>query len=49
MNERRLQSLILGIAIGVAVGLGVYTLVYAKGASYLMIDSASCANCHIMN
>ena len=33
MKKRTLQSLILGIAIGVAVGLGVYTFVYAKGAS----------------
>ena len=49
MNKRTLQSLILGIAIGMAVGLGVYTFVYAKGASYLMNDPASCANCHIMN
>ena len=49
MNKRTLQSLILGIAIGVVAGLGVYTFVYAKGASYLMNDPASCANCHIMN
>ena len=49
MNKRTLQSLILGIAIGVAVGLGVYTFVYAKGASYLTNDPASCANCHVMN
>jgi cytochrome c nitrite reductase small subunit len=49
MNKRTLQSLILGIAIGVVVGLGVYTFVYAKGASYLMNDPASCVNCHIMN
>jgi len=49
MNKRTLQSLILGVSIGLAVGLGVYTFVYAKGASYLMNDPASCANCHVMN
>jgi cytochrome c nitrite reductase small subunit len=49
MNRRRLQSVIMGISIGLAAGLGVYTFVYAKGASYLMNNPASCANCHIMN
>ena len=49
MNKRTLQSLILGIAIGMAIGLGVYTFVYAKGASYLTNNPASCANCHVMN
>src|SRR5262244_970760 len=48
MNKRTLQSLVLGISIGMAVGLGVYTFGYAKGASYLMNNPASCANCHIM-
>src|SRR5262249_47466099 len=48
MKKRTLQSLILGVSIGAAVGLGVYTFVYAKGASYLMNNPASCANCHIM-
>jgi hypothetical protein len=32
--------------IGAAVGVGVYTYVYAKGASYLMNNPAPCANCH---
>ena len=41
MKKRTLQSLILGIAIGMAVGLGVYTFVYAKGASYLTNNPAS--------
>jgi len=35
--------------LGVAVGLGLYTFVYAKGASYLTNDPAACANCHIMS
>ena len=36
------------LAIGLAAGLGAFTFVYAKGASYLSTDAASCANCHIM-
>ncbi|OUT62392.1 MAG: cytochrome c nitrite reductase small subunit [Rhodopirellula sp. TMED11] len=39
----------LSIATGVFVGLGVYTFVYAKGASYLSNDPKSCVNCHVMN
>ena len=34
--------------IGTALGLGVFTFVYAKGASYLSTDPAVCANCHVM-
>ncbi len=34
--------------LGAALGLGVFTFVYAKGASYLSTDPAVCANCHIM-
>jgi len=41
MKKRTLQSLILGLSIGAAVGLGVYTFVYAKGASYLMNNPAA--------
>ena len=37
-----------GAALGVVAGLGAFTFVYAKGASYLTTDAASCANCHIM-
>jgi cytochrome c nitrite reductase small subunit len=48
MNKRALQSMILGVSLGVAVGLGAYTFVYARGASYLTNNPASCANCHIM-
>ncbi|HVR44368.1 MAG TPA: cytochrome c nitrite reductase small subunit [Thermoanaerobaculia bacterium] len=33
---------------GLALGLGLYTFVYAKGASYLTNDPAACANCHVM-
>ncbi|MCB2155129.1 cytochrome c nitrite reductase small subunit [bacterium] len=38
-----------GIALGVAAGIGGFTFVYAEGASYLVDDPESCANCHIMN
>ena len=36
------------VAIGAAFGLGAFTFVYARGASYLGNDPATCANCHIM-
>lgn len=35
--------------VGVTIGIGLYTFLYAKGASYLGHDSAACANCHVMN
>lgn len=34
---------------GAGFGVGSYTFIYAKGASYLGDDPATCANCHIMN
>jgi len=42
------MAVVLGGLIGVAFGVGVYTFVYAKGASYLTNNPAACANCHIM-
>ncbi len=30
-------------------GLGVYTFVFAQGASYLANDPKACMNCHVMN
>jgi cytochrome c nitrite reductase small subunit len=47
-NIRKIESSILALAIGLAIGLGAYTFVYAKGAAYLTNNSASCANCHVM-
>ncbi len=41
-------SIAAAALVGLAVGLGGYTFVYAKGASYLGSDAATCANCHIM-
>jgi cytochrome c nitrite reductase small subunit len=50
MRTRRLLSLpVLAAALlGVAAGFGGYAFAYAKGASYLGNDPASCANCHVM-
>src|SRR5688572_10572428 len=36
------------VAIGAAIGLAAFTFIYAKGASYLGNDPATCANCHVM-
>jgi len=36
------------IGIGAAIGVGTFTFVYARGASYLGNDPATCANCHVM-
>lgn len=44
----RTWALSAAVALGIAAGLGAFTFVYAKGASYLTTDAASCANCHIM-
>jgi cytochrome c nitrite reductase small subunit len=42
-------QIVLGVAVGAMVGLGLYTYVYAHGASYLTNDPSACANCHVMN
>ena len=39
---------VASILAGLALGIGAYTLVYAKGYSYMTNDPAACANCHIM-
>jgi cytochrome c nitrite reductase small subunit len=36
------------ITAGLAFGVGAYAFHYAKGASYLGNDPATCANCHVM-
>ena len=38
----------VAVAVGVLAGIGSYTVIYAKGLSYLSSDPAACANCHIM-
>jgi len=47
----RIATLRLGLVIllGVVVGVGGYAFVYARGYSYLVINPAACANCHVMN
>ncbi|MFN7929404.1 MAG: cytochrome c nitrite reductase small subunit [Blastocatellia bacterium] len=49
MNKRTLQLMIVAAGLGMAIGVGTYTFIYAKGASYLTNNPASCANCHIMH
>ncbi len=34
--------------LGMLVGIGVFTLLYAEGQSYLSNDPEACASCHIM-
>ena len=40
-------ALLAGV-LGLAAGIGIFTFVYAHGASYLTNDPAACANCHVM-
>jgi cytochrome c nitrite reductase small subunit len=42
-------SSIAGTLFGVTAGISLYTFIYAEGGSYLGHDSATCANCHVMN
>jgi len=43
------QALVPAVLIGIAIGVGMYTLVYSKGLSYLTDNPGACANCHVMN
>ena len=38
----------VGVAFGVIVGIGGFTVIYARGYSYLTNDPAACVNCHVM-
>lgn len=40
--------LLLSVLVGMLAGVGIFTLLYAEGLSYLSNDPAACANCHIM-
>lgn len=39
---------VVGILLGICVGVGIYTFIYARGASYLTDNPEACANCHVM-
>jgi len=39
---------VLVLLVGMLLGVGVFTLDYAEGLSYLSADPEACANCHIM-
>jgi cytochrome c nitrite reductase small subunit len=41
-------AIVVGVLLGATAGLGLYTFVYAHGASYFTNDPRACANCHIM-
>lgn len=43
-----IAAIIAALLIGAAAGLGLFTFVYARGASYLGNDPRTCANCHVM-
>ena len=36
------------VFLGILLGIGIYTLRYAEGLSYLSKDPRACMNCHIM-
>ncbi|MCJ7558244.1 MAG: cytochrome c nitrite reductase small subunit [Gammaproteobacteria bacterium] len=47
-NGKSLVILLLVTCLGIGLGIAGYTLLYAKGLSYLSTDPRACANCHIM-
>lgn len=44
----RRKRLWIAALLGVPLGLGVFTMHYARGSSYLSDDPRACVNCHIM-
>jgi len=38
----------LAIIVGIPIGIGLFTMHYAGGTSYLSSDPQACVNCHIM-
>ncbi len=44
----KLFPTVIVVFIGILGGLGTFTFDYAEGLSYLSVDPAACANCHIM-
>lgn len=49
MTRIRKLAITAAVLAGISAGLGFFTFGYAKGASYLTIDPAACANCHVMS
>ena len=49
MPAGRALFIAAAMLLGAAVGIGLFTFVYAKGASYLADDPQACANCHVMS
>ena len=48
-RSRTPRAVLVVVALfGALFGLGTFTFVYGEGASYLVNDPASCANCHVM-
>ena len=41
-------ALLIACLLGIPAGVGAFTLVYAKGYSYLSTDPRTCVDCHIM-
>lgn len=39
---------LLAVMLGALFGLGLFTVAYARGTSYLQDDPQACVNCHIM-
>ena len=48
MNMLSKKAIILAVLLGALAGVGVFTLYYAEGLSYLSSDPKTCVNCHIM-
>ena len=40
---------LVALTLGAFAGIGLFTFVYARGASYLTDNPQACVNCHVMN
>ena len=47
-RRQRVWLSLLAVGLGGFIGVGLYTVSYAEGASYLSDDPDSCINCHVM-
>jgi cytochrome c nitrite reductase small subunit len=48
ITQRSLLAFMVAAILGVLFGLSAYTLIYARGYSYLQDDPQVCVNCHVM-